>query len=89
MRLKDKAALITGGGRGMGAATALMMLAEGAKVGIVDLNETDMKKVVETAESRGYRLKTLVGDVSKKDSGGALYRGICEGVQTANRYSGQ
>ncbi len=44
-----------------------MMLGEGAKVGIVDMNETDMKKVVETAQSRGYQLKTFVGDVSKKD----------------------
>jgi 3-oxoacyl-[acyl-carrier protein] reductase len=67
MRFKDKTALITGGGRGIGATTALMMLAEGAKVGIVDLNEVDMKKVAETAESRGYRLKTLIGDVSKKE----------------------
>ena len=67
MRFKDKAALITGGGRGIGATTALMMLAEGAKVGIVDMNEAHMKKAVETAQSRGYELKTFMGDVSKKD----------------------
>ena len=67
MRFKDKAALITGGGRGIGATTALMMLAEGAKVGIVDLNEADMKKTAGVAESQGYSLKTLFGDVSKKD----------------------
>ena len=67
MRFKDKAALITGGGRGIGAATALMMLAEGAKVGIVDLNEADLKKMSGTPQSRGYSLKTFVGDVSKKD----------------------
>jgi 3-oxoacyl-[acyl-carrier protein] reductase len=67
MRFKDKAALITGGGRGIGATTAMMMLAEGAQVGIVDLNETDMAKVAETAKSRGYSLKTLAGNVSKKD----------------------
>jgi 3-oxoacyl-[acyl-carrier protein] reductase len=67
MRLKDKAALITGGGRGIGATTALLMLAEGARVGIVDVSEANMKKTVETARSRGYDLKTFVGDVSKKD----------------------
>lgn len=67
MRFKDKAALITGGGRGIGATTALMLLAEGANVGVVDVNEAHMKKVFETAQARGYSLKTFVGDVSKKE----------------------
>ena len=67
MRLKDKAALITGGGRGIGATTALMMLGEGAKVGIVDINEDAMKKTRETARSKGYDLKTLMGDITEKE----------------------
>jgi 3-oxoacyl-[acyl-carrier protein] reductase len=67
MRFKDKTALITGGGRGIGATTALMMLAEGGRVGIVDVNEASMKRVVDKAHSQGYSLKTFVGDVSKKD----------------------
>ena len=67
MRLKDKAAFITGGGRGIGAATALMMLAEGAKVGIVDINEGYIEKTKEGARSRGYDLKTFIGDITEKD----------------------
>jgi 3-oxoacyl-[acyl-carrier protein] reductase len=67
MRFKEKAALITGGGRGIGATTALMMLDEGAKVGIVDVNEANMKRVTEKAKSEGHHLKALIGDVSKKD----------------------
>jgi 3-oxoacyl-[acyl-carrier protein] reductase len=43
------------------------MLAEGAKVGVVDVNEANLKKVEGTAQSRGYQLKTFTGDVSKKD----------------------
>ena len=67
MRLKDKAALITGGGRGIGATTALLMLSQGARVGIVDINEGYMKKTQETARSRGYDLMTFVGDITEKE----------------------
>ena len=88
MRFKDKAAFITGGGRGIGATTALMMLAEGAKVGIVDMNEAHMKKIVETAQSKGYDLKTFVGDIYREGAGGAFHRGLCQGVRQ-DRYLGQ
>ncbi len=67
MRFQGKTALITGGGRGIGATTALMMLAEGGRVGVLDVNQDHLKKVTETARSRGYQLKTFAGDVSKKD----------------------
>ena len=37
-RLKDKAALITGGGAGIGAATARLFCAQGARVCLLDTN---------------------------------------------------
>lgn len=67
MRFQGKTALITGGGRGIGATTALMMLAEGGRVGVLDVNEAHLRNAAETAQARGYQLKTFVGDVSKKD----------------------
>ena len=67
MRLRDKTALITGGGRGIGLATALLMLAEGARVGIVELNEAHIRHASETAQSKGYSLKVYPGDVTQKD----------------------
>jgi 3-oxoacyl-[acyl-carrier protein] reductase len=66
MRLKDKVALITGGGRGIGATTAFLFAEEGARVGIVDLREEGLKQVAAKATQKGYEFKTFVGDVSKK-----------------------
>jgi NAD(P)-dependent dehydrogenase (short-subunit alcohol dehydrogenase family) len=37
--LKDKVALVTGGGSGIGHATAVLFAAKGAKVFVSDLNE--------------------------------------------------
>ncbi|MGH8528865.1 MAG: SDR family NAD(P)-dependent oxidoreductase [Nevskiales bacterium] len=44
-RHKDKVAIVTGGARGMGAATARLFVAEGAKVVIADVLDEDGKKL--------------------------------------------
>lgn len=48
-------------------ATALLMLSEGAKVGIVEVNEAHAQRATEVAQAKGYALKAFSGDVSKKD----------------------
>ncbi len=45
MRFKDRVALVTGGGRGIGAATARLFAAEGARVAVSDLDEVPAKEV--------------------------------------------
>jgi 3-oxoacyl-[acyl-carrier protein] reductase len=45
MRFKDRVTLITGGGRGIGAATAQLFAREGAKVVVSDLDEGPAKEV--------------------------------------------
>ncbi len=45
MRFKDRVALVTGGARGIGAATAQLLAREGAKVAVSDLDEAPAKQV--------------------------------------------
>ncbi len=68
MRLKDKTALITGGARGIGAATTLLFANEGARVGIIDLHKEGLKRISEKARSEGFEVETFVGDITKKEA---------------------
>src|SRR3569833_462088 len=54
MQLKDGAGVITGGGSGLGAATARAMAAKGAKIGVIDQNKDNAEKVA--AEVKGVAL---------------------------------
>lgn len=63
MRLKGKTALITGGGEGIGRATALLFCKEGAKVGIIGRTKSKLNKVVKEAKGKG-EIYALQGDVS-------------------------
>src|SRR6267154_1126255 len=62
MQLNDVAVLITGGGSGLGAATARAMAAKGAKIAVLDQDKENAEKVA--AEVKGV---ALVGDVTSED----------------------
>src|SRR5260370_32952002 len=60
MLLKSHAAIVSGGGSGLGAATARALAKEGAKVAVLDVNEDSARKVA--AEIGGIAVKCDVSD---------------------------
>jgi NAD(P)-dependent dehydrogenase (short-subunit alcohol dehydrogenase family) len=60
MQLKDIAVVITGGGSGLGAATARAMAAKGAKIGVLDQSKENAEKIA--AEVKGVALHADVTD---------------------------
>ncbi|MGA0341747.1 MAG: SDR family NAD(P)-dependent oxidoreductase, partial [bacterium] len=64
MRLKDKNAIITGSGAGIGKATALRFVEEGARVMVVDVNGEDAKKTAEMLRDAGGQAEYQQADVS-------------------------
>jgi NAD(P)-dependent dehydrogenase (short-subunit alcohol dehydrogenase family) len=68
MRLSGKVAVITGGASGMGRATALRFLAEGASVVVADLNDANGKEFIESASQSGFasRVRFVRTDVAEE-----------------------
>lgn len=65
MRLKDKVALITGGGSGIGYQTCLLFAKEGASVVVVDINDAAGQKTVAEITGNGGQATYVHADVSK------------------------
>ncbi|WP_159884477.1 SDR family oxidoreductase [Paenibacillus puerhi] len=63
-RLNGKVAFITGGGSGIGRATALLMARHGAKVGFVGRTMEELEEVQKEIESNGGQALAVVADIS-------------------------
>ncbi|HOG13308.1 MAG TPA: SDR family NAD(P)-dependent oxidoreductase, partial [Smithellaceae bacterium] len=67
MRLKDKAAIITGSGRGIGEGIVMRFAQEGAKIIVNDVNEADAMAVVEKVRAGGGQAVAVLGSVSDRE----------------------
>jgi 3-oxoacyl-[acyl-carrier protein] reductase len=66
MRLKDKVAIITGAGQGIGKATALRFAKEGAQVALVEFNEQTGQTTADEINSQTKTAIFIKTDVSKR-----------------------
>jgi NAD(P)-dependent dehydrogenase (short-subunit alcohol dehydrogenase family) len=73
MKLKDKVAVITGAGSGLGRAIALRFADEGARIVIAELNEATGEETLRQAQARGAEAFACPTDVSKSESIARLF----------------
>ena len=63
--IEGRIALVTGGAKGIGQAIATLAAQEGAKVVIMDYDETALQATVSRLQAEHYEVTGVVGDVSK------------------------
>ena len=67
LELTDRVAMITGGSRGLGKASALALAAEGCRVSTMARGAEDLKTAGGEIGARGVETLTLQGDAGKKE----------------------
>jgi NAD(P)-dependent dehydrogenase (short-subunit alcohol dehydrogenase family) len=67
MRLKDRVAIVTGAGRGIGEGIALRFAEEGAKLVMNDVNPADLQRVLQAIQSKGARAIDVAGSVASRE----------------------
>jgi NAD(P)-dependent dehydrogenase (short-subunit alcohol dehydrogenase family) len=73
--LRDKVVVITGGAGGIGRATAKAFAREGARIGLVDLDEAGLEEALAELEAAGGSAATAVADLS---NAAGVERGISD-----------
>jgi len=71
-RLKDRVAIITGGGQGIGRTTALLFAEHGANIVIADVNEEQGEETVCAVEKAGGRAIFVKTNVAELDDAKAM-----------------
>ena len=72
MQLQGQVALVTGGGQGIGAETARLLAAEGAKIVVADWNEETAAQIAEEIRGAGGEAIATKADTSKQEDAEAM-----------------
>lgn len=73
MDLSEKTVLITGAGRGLGAAMAVNLAAKGADIALVDLDEAGLERTRAACRKAGGQARIYRADVAREDDVVAVY----------------
>jgi meso-butanediol dehydrogenase/(S,S)-butanediol dehydrogenase/diacetyl reductase len=65
VRLKDKVAIITGAGAGIGRASSLLFAREGARIGAIDVNPEGIESLAEEIRAGRGTAEAILADVSQ------------------------
>lgn len=68
MRFQDEVAVITGGGRGIGAAIARKLFVEGCRIAVLDIDDATATECARSIDPTGDRSLALACDVSNEAS---------------------
>lgn len=68
MKVQNKVIIVTGAGSGMGRELVLYLLAQGAKVVAIDIDESALKETVSLSGANIDALKTFVVDITNRQS---------------------
>lgn len=77
-RVQDKVAVVTGAAKGLGAAIALRLAEEGAKLMLGDIDADGLKTSAEKVKAAGAEVEILVGDVTEEGPAAALIQGALD-----------
>jgi len=78
VRLKNRMSIVTGGGSGIGRATALKLASEGASVLVADIDGDGAAQTVASVEAAGGRAAAVIADVSDEAAAARIVRRAVE-----------